>query len=156
MRHLWLPIATLLLAACDVHSKKPVDGDDQVKINAEESGQVSFDMPFASGNVKLPAGSLSDSQFDIDGVKMIPGGRITSFNLDAGDKGGTVNFGFKAPAPPADVRAYFADEFRKTGVEAAVAGDSVSGKTKDGDPFVIRVEPAAQGSQGTITIQSNH
>jgi hypothetical protein len=156
MRHAALLILVPFLAACDMHTKKPVDGDEKVNIKADESGQVTFDVPFASGKVKLPAGSLTGSDFDIDGVKMIPGGTITSFNLDAGDKGGTVSFGFKAPAPADEVRAYFADQFSKKGVEAAVVGDSVTGKTKDGEPFVVRVEPAAQGSQGTITIQSDH
>lgn len=154
MKHVAFLIILPLLAGCDVHSKNPAN-DDQVSIRANEDGQVSFDVPFASGNVKLPAGSMSSSDFDIEGVKMIPGGRITSFNIDAGDKGATVNFGFKAPGSPDEVRTYFADQFGKKGIDAAVVGDSVSGKTKDGDPFVIRVEPAAQGSQGTITIQSD-
>lgn len=151
------PIAFLMLAAllagCNVHSKSPA-GDENVSIKADENGQVSFNVPFASGQVKLPEGAMKSGDFDIDGVKMIPGGTITGFNLDAGHQGGTVHFAFNAPASPENVRAYFADEFKRKGVEAAVAGTSVSGKTKDGDRFVISVEPAPQGSQGTITIQS--
>lgn len=143
-----------LLAACNVHSKNPAEGNENVSISADENGQVSFNVPFASGQVKLPEGAMKSGDFDIDGVKMIPGGTITGFNLDAGHHGGTVNFAFKAPASADDVRSYFADQFKAKGVEAAVAGTSVSGKTKDGDPFVIKVEPAGQGSQGTISIQS--
>ena len=154
MRHAALLILVPLIAGCDVHSKHSAD-DEKINIKADESGQVSFDVPFASGNVKLPAGTMSGSDFDIDGVKMIPGGRISSFNIDAGDRGATVNFGFNAPTSADETRAYFADQFGKKGVDASVVGDSVSGKTKDGDPFVIRVEPAAQGSKGTITIQSD-
>jgi hypothetical protein len=142
-----------LLAGCNVDPKNPATGDDNVSIKADENGQVSFNVPFASGQVKLPEGTMSNGDFDIDGVKMIPGGTITGFNLDAGDKSANVNFAFKAPASPENVRAYFVDQFKQKGVEAAVAGTTVSGKTKDGDPFVISVEPAAQGSQGKISIQ---
>jgi hypothetical protein len=60
---------------------------------------------------------------------------------------------FTAPASPDQVRSYFVDQFRKQGVDAAIAGDAVSGKSKDGNPFVIEVSPAANGSQGRIEIQ---
>src|SRR4051794_18620824 len=145
-----------LIAGCNVHSKNPAAGDDKVTINAAENGEVTFNLPFASGQVKLPEGALGHGDFDIDGVKMIPGATITGFNLEAGDKGGTVNFAFKAPGSQETVRAYFADQFRQKGVNASVEGTSVSGKTRDGDPFVIRVEPAGTGSQGSIAIQSKH
>jgi hypothetical protein len=61
---------------------------------------------------------------------------------------------FTAPAAPDQVRAYFVDQFKKQGVEAALSGDSVSGKSKDGSPFTIQVSPASNGSQGKIVIQS--
>ena len=149
-----LLILVPLLAGCNVQSKNPADGDENVSIHADESGHVSFNVPFARGQVKLPEGAMNSGEFDIDGVKMIPGGTITGFNLDAGHEGGTVHFAFKAPASPENVRAYFVDQFRRKGVKAAVAGSSVSGETKDGDPFTISVEPVGQGSQGTIRIQS--
>jgi hypothetical protein len=142
-----------LLAACNVHSKNPATGDENVTINADESGQVSFNLPFMNGTVKLPEGALHNGEFDIDGVKMIPGGKITGFNVNAGEKASTVNIAFRAPAAPDEVRAYFIDQFKRKGVEAARAGDAISGKDKDGDAFVIRVQPAAGGSTGTIAIQ---
>jgi hypothetical protein len=143
------------LAACNVHHKNPADGDENVMINADENGQVTFNVPFASGQVKLPQGMMENGDFDIDGVKMIPGGKITGFNVDAGDKRSLVNLAFKAPGSPDQVRAYFVDQFKQKGVDAAVAGDSISGKTKDGSDFVIAVQPAEQGSTGTIKIQDN-
>jgi hypothetical protein len=141
------------LAACNAHHKNPADGDENVTIKADENGQVTFNVPFASGTVKLPEGMMKNGDFDIDGVKMVPGGTISGLNVDAGDKGGTVDIAFKAPGSPDDVRSYFASQFKEKGVDAAIAGDSVTGKTKDGDPFVITVTPSAQGSQGTIKIQ---
>jgi hypothetical protein len=145
-----------LVAGCNVHSKNPAKGDENVSIKADENGQVTFNVPFASGQVKLPEGTMNNSDFDIDGVKMIPGGTMSGFNVEAGDKGATVHFAFKAPSSPENVRSYFVDQFKAKGVAATAAGSSVSGKTKDGDPFMIDVESAAQGSQGTITIQSDH
>jgi hypothetical protein len=60
---------------------------------------------------------------------------------------------FTAPASPDEVRSYFLDQFRKQGAEVALAGDAVTGKSKDGSPFTISVGPAASGSQGKIVIQ---
>ena len=155
MRYAALLILISVLAGCNVTPKNPGNGDENVQINATENGQVTFNLPFASGQVKLPEGAMKSGDFDIDGVKMIPGGTISGFNVDAGNKGGTVNLAFKAPAAPGEVRAYFLDQFKAKGIAATSTGDSVSGKTKDGDAFVIRVEPAAAGSSGTIRIQSN-
>lgn len=154
MRSLVLLVLVPLVAGCNVDTKNPANGDENVTINATENGQVTFNLPFASGQVKLPEGMMKDGEFDIDGVKMIPGGTMSGFNVDAGDKGATVHLAFKAPASPDKVRAYFLDQFKEKGVEASATGTAVSGTTKDGDPFVINVEGAGQGSTGTITIQS--
>ena len=72
-----------LLAACNVHSKNPADGDENVSIHADESGHVSFNLPIAQGKVKLPEGMMHNGDFDIDGVKLMPGSKVTGFNLDA-------------------------------------------------------------------------
>src|SRR4029078_5141866 len=149
-----LLITLPLVAACDVHAKKPADHDENVSINAGESGQVSVNLRFANAQVKLPEGTMENAKFDIDGVKLMPGATMTGFNLNAGDKGATVHFSSKARASPDAVRAYFADEFKKQGVEAATSGTGVTGRSKEGDAFVIDVQPAAQGSTGTIAVQS--
>jgi hypothetical protein len=150
-----LVLVPLVASGCNVHSKNPANGDENVMINASENGQVTFNVPFASGQVKLPEGTFHNGEFDIDGVKMMPGGTISGFNVNAGDKGATVNLAFKAPAAPEEVRAYFLDQFKAKGIEASATGDSVSGKTKDGDPFVITVQAAGQGSEGTIKVQDD-
>jgi len=156
MRSQALLLLVPLVAACNVDTKYPTNGDENVTINAAGNGQVTFNLPFASGQVKLPEGMMENGEFDIDGVKMIPGGTMSGFNVDAGDKGATVHLAFKAPASPENVRSYFLDQFKAKGVTASASGTAVSGTTKDGDPFVIDVAPAAQGSTGTITIQSDH
>ncbi len=146
------PVA--LLAGCNVHSKHAADGDENVTINADDSGHIAFNLPFVQGQVKVPSGMMHNGNFDIDGVKLMPGSQVTGVNVDAHDQGALVNISFTAPASADDVRAYFVDAFKKQGVEAALAGDAVSGKTRDGSPFTIQVASAATGSTGKIVIQS--
>jgi hypothetical protein len=150
-----LLMALALLGGCNVHSKNPANsGDENVTINADENGSVAFNLPFVKGQVKVPSGFMHNGNFDIDGVKLMPGSQVTGFSVFAADKGSTVNMSFTAPGSPDGVRSYFVDQFRKQGVEAAIAGDSVSGKSKDGDPFTIQVASAESGSKGTIVVHS--
>ena len=65
-----------------------------------------------------------------------------------------MHLAFNAPKSPDEVRAYFLDQFRQNGDQASQSGNSILGKTKDGEAFVIQIGPAAQGSEGTIAVQS--
>ena len=142
-----------LLAGCNVHSKNPADAGDNVSIHADESGHIAFNLPIVEGQVKVPAGMMRNGNFDIDGVKLMPGSSVTGFNVNAGDKGATVDMSFTNPASPDDVRSYYISHFKEQGVHAALAGDSVAGKSKDGSPFIIHVTPAPSGSKGIISVQ---
>ena len=144
-----------LLAGCNMHSKMPDGGDDNVVINADESGNLEFNLPIVEGKLKLPAGVMHNGNVDIDGVKLMPGSSVTGFSVFAGDKGSTVNMAFKAPAPPDAVRSYYVDQFKKQGVDTALSGETLTGKSKDGSDFTIDVSPAANGSQGKIVIHDN-
>jgi len=148
-----LLLAVPLLAGCNMHSKNPTNGDDNVTIRADDSGHIEFNLPIAEGKLKVPAGMMHNGDFDIDGVKLMPGSKITGFSLDAHDKAATMQMAFSAPASPDEVRSYYVDQFRKQGVEAALAGDAVQGKTSDGSPFAIHVSPGPVGSQGKIEVQ---
>ena len=145
-------VSVVLLAGCNFHSKSPGSGDENVTINADESGNVAFNLPFVNGQVKLPSGFMSNGNFDIDGVKLMPGSQVTGFSVFAADKGSTVNMTFTASTSPDQVVSYYNDQFRKQGVEASVAGDSVNGKSKDGSAFTIQVAAAGTGSKGTIVV----
>lgn len=148
-----LLLAVPLLAGCNVHSKNPENGDDNVTIRADDSGHIEFNLPIAEGKLKIPAGMMHNGNFDIDGVKLMPGSQVTGFSMFAADKGADVTMAFTAPASPDDVRSYYVEQFRKQGVEAALAGDAVQGKTSDGSPFAIHVSPGPGGSQGRIEVQ---
>ena len=154
MNRALLLVSLALLAGCNVHSKNPANGDENVTITSDEGGNVSFNMPFVKGQVQIPGGLMHNGNFDIDGVKLMPGSQVTGVNVDAHDDGAVVNVAFTAPASPDAVRSYFVDGFKQKGIEASVAGDSVSGKTKDGSPFTIQVASAASGSKGTIVIHA--
>jgi len=143
-----------LLAACNVHSKNSADAGENVSIHADESGHIAFNLPIVEGQVKVPTSFMHNGNVDIDGVKLPPGSSVTGFNLDAHNEGATVDISFTAPASPDAVRSYFVDQFKKQDVDAALTGDAVSGKSKDGSAFVIHVAQAQTGSQGKIEIQS--
>ena len=148
-------LALPMLAACNVHGKYPNDSNDNVSIHADESGNIAFNLPIAQGQVKIPSGFMHEGDIDIDGVKLMPGSKVTGFNLDSHNDVTNLDMSFTAPASPDQVRSYFVDQFRKQGAEVKLAGDSVTGKSKDGSPFTIQVSPAASGSQGKIIVQDN-
>jgi hypothetical protein len=147
----------LLLAACDAEVKTPTGNDETVQMKADADGRVAFNLPFAKGEIKLPTGVMSNADFDIDGVKMMPGASLTGFNLDAGkDNPGKVNFTFKAPASPEQVKTYFIEQFKAQSVEAAMVADVLQGTTKDGSTFRMRFAPDGTGTSGTIALDANN
>lgn len=153
LRLLIIP-AVLLLTGCDVETKNPAEASNAVSINAGATGRVAFDFPFAQGEIKLPAAVMENSDFNIDGVKLMPGGKITGFRVDGGDGAEQVDLSFTAPVPPAEASAYFVEQFRAKGMTAEAAGDSVSGVSKDGTAFVMRFAPEGAGTKGTIVLNS--
>lgn len=147
-----LPAALLLLTACDVETKNPTEAGNRVSLNADASGRVAFDFPFAQGEIKLPAAMMENSQFDIDGVKLIPGGKITGFRVDSDNGPAKVDLTFSAPAAPQEVRANFLQQFREKGVNAAAAGETIAGTAEDGTAFVMRFAPQGSGTTGSIVL----
>jgi hypothetical protein len=152
MKRWAISLAALLVAGCNIQSGNATN--ETVTINANQSGRVSFDLPFAKGQVQIPPSMMHSGNFDIDGVKLMPGSSMTGFNVNARDHGATVDMSFTAPASPDAVRSYFVDQFRRKGMQVALAGDAVTGKTKEGSLFAIHVGPAVNGSQGRIEIQA--
>jgi len=142
-----------LIAGCNVHSRNPANSGDDVTIHADEGGNIAFNLPIAEGQVKIPSGFMHEGDIDIDGVKLMPGSKVTGFNLDSHSGVSNVDMSFTAPTSPDEVRSYYLDQFKMQGVEAALAGDAVTGKSKDGSPFTIQVSQGGSGSVGKIVIQ---
>ena len=153
-RSLLFLAALPLLAGCDVHAKHGGDGDENVSLSADQNGQVAFNFPFAKGNIKLPASMMHNGKMDIDGVQLPPGSSTTGFRMDSANHQTLLVMNFTNPQTPDQVRSYFVDAFGKNGLEAKVDGNSVVGKSKDGNPFTIAVSPGSGGSQGQIVVHS--
>lgn len=170
MRFALLIPPMLLLAACGQAEEKTEKTEVSINAGGEgggvqitagkdggkiriggDKGAMSFDLPdFANIDV--------NSDFDIDGVKLYPGSKIASINVDAHDRGGAekamVKLGFTSPAAPAKAADWMAGEFAKKGVSVARAGDTLTGKNKDGDDFTIAFRPDGGNARGDVTIVS--
>lgn len=157
MRFAVVLIAGLAIAGCHVQTKDrhSSDSDDNVTISGADNGSVSFDVPFAKGQVNLPANAMAHGNFDIDGVKLYPGSTMHGFHVEATNGQSQVNMAFTAPASSEKVRDYFVDQFRKNGVEASASGNAITGKSKDGNQFEIGLQPAQNGTEGTIRIDGD-
>lgn len=145
-------LALVLLAGCKVETKVPAEGDNAVAISGDGNGSVSFNLPFAKGQVKLPEGMMTSANFDIDGVKMMPGSKITGFTIDAGDGGATVKARFMSPKSADEVKRYFVGEFGAKKITASAAGNRITGSGKDGETFTIDLTPQGDLTQGDIVI----
>jgi hypothetical protein len=169
---IWIAVPALMLAACgdkasdqsgdsaDVTINAKGEDGDTVSITADGKGsKVNIKGDGVNINADLPGidGLNLGSDFDIDGVKLYPGAKITSVNIaaessKAGDKQGLVRFGMTAPAAPATVLDWYAKAFAAKGMKAALNGNALNGETKDGDAFTIELAPDGAGSKGEVRI----
>ncbi len=117
MRLAFLIPPMMLLAACGAEEKKSGEGTE-VSINAgDELGGVQIKTGKDGGNIKIGGDGAAididipdfvdlniEDDFDIDGVKLYPGSKVTKVDVDANDKSGadkaTVKLGFTSPAAP--------------------------------------------------------
>ncbi len=171
MRLAYLIPPMLLLAACGQGDDKKdateisinAQGDDGgVKIKTgQDGGKLTIGgKDGAAININIPDFVDLDIEgdFDIDGVKLYPGSKVTKVDVDASDTNGsdkaTVNLGFTSPAAPAKVADWMAGEFAKKGVKVTRNGDTLAGRDKDGDDFTIAFAPDGTTSKGTVKIVS--
>lgn len=174
----WMVVtaAALALVGCgDKDAAADADGSGSVKINidgdsgdtavavAETGGdaatsEVEINLPGGiGGKVNLPAGVLNESKFDIDGVGLYPGAKVGSINVNASDKGAAheaiVKIGFAAPADAAVIADWYQQQFETRKIAVTRTGETLTGKTEDGDDFTLAVtQGAAGGSKGLLTI----
>ncbi len=169
MRLAFLIPPMMLLAACGSEEKKADEGT-QVSINADgDGGGVKIRAGKDGGNLKIGGEGIAidvdipdfvdldiESDFDIDGVKLYPGSKVTKVDVDASDKAGadraTVKLGFTSPAAPAKAADWMAAEFAKKGVKVTRSGDTLAGKDKDGADFTINFAPDGANAKGEVVI----
>ncbi|MDZ7893933.1 MAG: hypothetical protein U5M50_02565 [Sphingobium sp.] len=127
---------------------------------AGKDGAVSVNVPGLQMKVDLPKIKLDADNFDMDGVKLYPGSKVTAIDVRADDDAagkddGGVAIAFDAPGDPAKVQDYFLKAFKDKGLEARADGSGVSGKDEDGKPFTITLTTSGAGqTKGRITTLS--
>ena len=169
MRFSYLLPPMMLLAACGSEEKKTGEGTE-VSINAgDEHGGIQIKTGKDGGNIKIGGDGAAidldipdfvdldiESDFDIDGVKLYPGSKVTTVDVDANDRNGTskatVKLGFTSPAAPAKAADWMAGEFAKKGVKVTRSGDTLAGKDKDGADFRINFAPDGANAKGEVVI----
>ncbi len=138
------------------------DDKSETTVNIEadsETGDIAMKLPGGfDAKFKVPAGMTDDAKFDIDGVGLYPGAKLQKFKVNAvkkdGDRDATVELGFKAPADPAVVADWYQKAFEDKKISVARSGETLTGKTEDGDDFTLALVSGGVGAtQGTLTIR---
>jgi hypothetical protein len=161
-------LAALALAGCGEREKKADSGtgvavwDDgkpaEAAAGSGEKGKFAMSLPGFDLKMDLPKAMFDKSDFEIDGVKLYPGSRITAMAIakakDAKDDADTnVDIAFTAPADPETVRAYFVEKLGDK-LSTTAAGAPLAGTTDDGDAFTIELAPGPGGSTGKVRLTS--
>ena len=149
--------ASLGLVGCDDstsgNSAAAEDTIVSIERSGNEGGDLSVNLPGFDANVRLPDALMTSGKFDIDGVTLFPGSKISNVKIGSGETPLTMTF--DAPAEPAKVVAWFQERFTAKSVKVAATGNVLSGTTNDGETFSIALMPAAGGrSTGSIEIGS--
>lgn len=145
--------------ASSISISSDVDSAGTLTVDADsETGKLEVTLPGGlEAKVKIPGGLPNDAKFDIDGVGLFPGAKISTVNVNANGKAGAesavVVLGFAAPGDAAAVADWYQQQFAEKSVTASRRGDTLSGKTEDGDDFVLALAQGAPGkARGTLTI----
>ena len=170
MRLAFLIPPMMLLAACGSEEKKAGEstevsinaGDEHggVQITTSKDGGGKIKIGGDGGGIDMKIPDFVDfdvtGDFDIDGVKLYPGSKITTVNVDANDTDGAnnakVELGFTSPVAPTKAADWMADEFAKKGVQVTRKGDTIAGKSKDGDDFTISFGADGANAKGKVLI----
>ncbi len=158
-----LSLLAVPLAACDEKEGTTItlnadDSDGNVVAGVDgKSGAFSIKTPGFSGQITLPKIHLDGGNFEMNGVHLYPGSKISSMNIDArdgdgGDKKGSVRVTFESPATPDTVRTWFAEKLGGADFKLTQQGSGLVGTDDEGKPFKLDLTAAGDGkSNGVIT-----
>lgn len=130
-----------------------------------DTGRMEIKLPGGfEAKVNVPEGVVNKAKFDIDGVGLYPGAKIGSVKVQAFEhkvdhsrdtKSAVVNIGFSAPADAAAVADWYQQQFEAKKLAVTRKGETLSGKTADGDAFTLAMtRAAAGGTSGLLTIRN--
>lgn len=151
-----LGLTALALAGCSDSSGNSSTSISFTGDNATGSigadGTVKVDTPVFKGDLKIPKLSIDAKDFEINGVHLYPGSTISTMNVNAhGQDKGAVKVVFTSPADAATVRDWMKQRFDKAGFKLAADGNTLSGKSDDGDNFRLSLtDSGPNASTGTI------
>ena len=163
-RALFITASLLALAACS-DSKTETDkaGGTSVSVDidssksADSGGKVEISLPGGvAAKVSVPEGLGDASKIDIDGVGLYPGAKVRSVKVNASDtatKRAVVQIGFTAPGDAAAVADWYQQQFDAKTMKVTRNGETLTGKTEDGDDFTVALTAAGAGqANGLVTL----
>ena len=163
MRSALILAPALLLAACGANDTAMADGtqislkggEDGNAFSAEmgKDGRVSIDTPGFKMNVDLPKIDLDASNFDINGVKLPAGSKITNMNIAGhGDNDGAFRVNFTSPVGTAAVREWFQSKLAAEGFKLTASGDNLAGTTDEGKAFSLTTKANGAASESVLSV----
>ncbi len=163
MRLIPLFIVLPLLAACSASNdedrtvSKTVVITDDSKAVAAVGGESGFkiDTDKFKASIDIPGLEMGGKDFDIDGMKLLPGSKVRGMKVvaseKAGDKHGVVTISFVSPGTPDAVLTHAATQARDKGWTVARSTSGLGG-TKGEKTVAYRVAAAGGQTSGTVTL----
>lgn len=162
-----LSAVSLVLSACSVGESEQDDGfemsidadgeggssADKVKIGGQgEGSKFSIKAEGFEMDIDLPPISLDTDDVDLNNLSLYPGTKITGLNVeDKEGQGGKVTLSFDAPSNSKDLVSWFEKKMTDENFTFEADGNMLSGKTNEGDPFVLElVEKSAEQTSGML------
>jgi hypothetical protein len=154
-----LPV--LMLAGCGSNDDNKGEGT-QISFNGGEGGnrfsagmgkdgKVAIDIPGFKANIDLPKIQLDAGDFDINGVKLPAGSKITTMDIAGNDKeDGAVKVAFTSPVTSATVRQWFQDKLAAEGFKLTASGDNLTGTTDEGKAFSLTTKTRGPGASESV------
>ncbi|QTD56944.1 hypothetical protein [Parasphingorhabdus cellanae] len=125
------------------------DKADSIKIGgSDEDTKFSIKTDGFSMDVDLPQISLDSDDIDLNNVALYPGTKVTALNVEDKDgQSGKFILRFDAPTGADNLTSWFEQKMAEKNFTVAKDGNTLSGKTDEGDPFLL--ELTAAGSDRT-------
>ena len=146
----------LALAACGEstpEAESNVTTEVKIDSHSDRKGEMELKLPGGfEAKIPLPKGAGDKSDFDIDGVGLYPGARVSTVNVRAGEGPAVVTISFAAPGSAPEVAQWYERELLANDVVVKRTGEMLVGRTEDGDDFTLEITQALAGSTGLLTI----